>query len=76
MALQQRCNHLSEAYTQLKEAQRLANKQHRAESEQQRTAYEELRQMVMNIVAPDIAVALKINSWIMEKEHISGIVFF
>ena len=49
MALQQRCDHLSEAYTQLKEEQRLANEQHKAESEQQRAAYEELRQMVMNM---------------------------
>ncbi|XP_073259847.1 uncharacterized protein [Populus alba] len=49
VALQQRCDHLSEAYTQLKEEQRLANEQHRAESEQQRAAYEELRQMVMNM---------------------------
>ena len=56
VALQQRCNHLSEAYTQLKEEQRLVNEQHRAESEQQRaeserqkTAYEELPEMVMNM---------------------------
>ena len=49
VALQQRCDHLSEAYTQLKEEQRLANEQHRVESEQQRAAYEELRQMVMNM---------------------------
>ena len=60
VALQQKYDHLSEAYTQLKEQQRvaytqlkeeqrLANEQHRAESEQQRAAYEELRQMVMNM---------------------------
>ena len=42
VALQQKCDHLSEAYEQLKE-------QHRVESEQQRAAYEELCQMVMNI---------------------------
>ena len=42
MALQQRCDHLSKAYTQLKE-------QYRADSEQQRAAYEELRQIVMNM---------------------------
>ena len=49
VALQQRCDHLLEAYTQLKEEQRLANEQHRAESKQQRAAYEELHQMVMNM---------------------------
>ena len=49
VALQQKCDHLSEAYEQLKEQQRVASEQHRAESEQQRVAYEELRQMVMNM---------------------------
>ena len=51
--MQQKCDHLSEAYTQLKEQQRVAyeqlKEQHRAESEQQRAAYEELREMVMNM---------------------------
>ena len=42
VALQQKCDHLAEAYTQLKE-------QYIADSEQQRAAYEELRQMVMNM---------------------------
>ena len=41
VALQQRCDHLSEAYTQLKEEQRLANEQHRAESEQHRAESEQ-----------------------------------
>ena len=49
VALQQRCDHLSEAYTQLKEEQRLTNEQHRAEFEQQRVAYKKLRQIVMNM---------------------------
>ena len=60
MALQQhttqlteKYDHLSEAYTQLKEQQNVAftqlKEQHRADSEQQRAAYEELRQMVMNM---------------------------
>ena len=42
VALQQRCDHLSEAYTQLKE-------QYIAESAQQRAAYEKLRQMIINM---------------------------
>ena len=42
MALQQRCDQISEAYTQLKE-------QYTTESTQQRAAYEELRQMVINM---------------------------
>ena len=42
VALQQKCDHLLEAYSQLKE-------QYRADSEQQRVAYEELRQIVMNM---------------------------
>ena len=42
MALQQRCDQISEAYTQLKE-------QYTAESAQQRAAYEELRQMIINM---------------------------
>ena len=42
MALQQRCDQISEAYTQLKE-------QYIADSEQQRATYEELRQIVMNM---------------------------
>ena len=42
VALQQRCDQISEAYTQLKE-------QYTAESAQQRAAYEELRQMVINM---------------------------
>ncbi|KAJ7002821.1 hypothetical protein NC653_008133 [Populus alba x Populus x berolinensis] len=41
VALQQKCDHLSEAYTQLKE-------QYRADSKQQRAAYEELRQIGSN----------------------------
>ena len=56
VALQQRCDHLSEAYTQLKEQQRVASNRQRAEfeqqiaeSERQRAAYEELRQMVINM---------------------------
>ena len=42
VALQQKCDHLLEAYTQLKE-------QYIADSEQQRAAYEEFRQIVMNM---------------------------
>ena len=45
-------DHLSEVYTHLKEQQRAKytqlKEQHRAESEQQR-AYEQLREMVMNM---------------------------
>ena len=54
--LTEKYDHLSETYTQLKEQQRVASKQQRAKSEQhqveserQRTAYEELREMVMNM---------------------------
>ena len=50
VALQEKCDHLSEAYTQLKE-------QYRADSEQQRAAYEELHQMVINMCTQSFLVA-------------------
>ena len=46
VALQQKCDHLSEAYRQLKEQQRVAYEQLK---EQHRVAYEQLREMVMNM---------------------------
>ena len=54
MALQQRCNQISEGYTQLKE-------QYTAESAQHRAAYEEFRQMVINMSQGETCAAN--SSW-------------